>query len=70
MPEHIRFCEWCSEAYTVIRTGPGRPPLYCSATCKAAAQKALAAGRMKRMRERQAEHHPRLKGKAGRLPNG
>jgi hypothetical protein len=57
----IRICEWCSRAYEVIRSGPGRPPPSCSAACKHEAQNALAKGRMARMRARKAEQQPMLR---------
>ena len=62
----VRVCEWCSQAYTVPRTGRGRPSPYCSATCKHEAQNALAAGRMHRHRARRAGRDP----DAPRQPRG
>ena len=44
-------CEWCSAERTEMRY-PGPKPRYCP-ECKTEAQNALAAGRMRRMRERQ-----------------
>lgn len=46
-------CEWCGGEATELRM-PGPTPRY-HPTCKAAAQGAMAYGRVKRMRERQAE---------------
>ncbi len=46
-------CEWCSQERTETRY-PGPKPRYCP-ECKTEAQNALAAGRMRRMRERQEE---------------
>ena len=46
-------CEWCNTERTDMRY-PSPTPRYCP-ECKAEAQTALAAGRMRRMRERQAE---------------
>ena len=65
----IRICEWCSREYEGIRSGPGRPSPYCSDDCRREAQNALAKGRMRRMRERQA---PAWwdKPKRGRPPKG
>ena len=60
MSEIKRVCEWCSGDFTVVRSGPGRPPPYCSETCKQEAQLSLAAKRMRKMRKRQAEQDTRL----------
>ncbi len=46
-----RICAWCSQDYTVEQHGRGQPSPYCSPECKKLAQNALAAGRMRRMRE-------------------
>ena len=62
----IRICEWCSREYQVIRSGPGRPPPYCSEACKHEAQNALARGRMARMRARKAELQPPVPRARGR----
>jgi hypothetical protein len=58
MGQQERICEWCSRTYTDERSGSGRPPPYCSDTCKHAAQKSLAANRMRRLREKQREQNP------------
>jgi hypothetical protein len=50
IPRSFR-CEWCSEDVTELR-GPGPLPRYCIG-CKADAQRALTAGRVRRYRERQ-----------------
>jgi hypothetical protein len=55
----VRICERCSKDFTDTRFGPGRPPPYCSDSCKSEAQNSLAATRMKRMRKRQAEKDTR-----------
>ena len=64
----VRICEWCSQDFTVEQTGRGRSPPYCSAEGKKAAQNALAAGRMRRMRE--ARRDPFYRPKRGRPPKG
>ncbi len=64
----VRICEWCSQDYTVEPRGPGQPSRYCSPECKQAAQNALAAGRMRRMRE--ARRDPFYRPKRGRPPKG
>jgi hypothetical protein len=69
MAGQTRICEWCSQPFTLIRSGRGRPPPYCSAACKHEAQNALAKGRMARMRARTAEQQPMLKRPRGR-PKG
>ncbi len=70
MAEQTRICEWCSTAFTHTPTGPGRPPPYCSSTCKAEAQRALNAGRVrrKRARDRAQQHVPQRP--VGRPPKG
>jgi hypothetical protein len=57
MSELQRVCEWCSGDFTVVRSGPGRPPPYCSEQCKQDAQLSLAAKR--KLRQRQAEQDTR-----------
>ena len=59
MSELKRVCEWCSGDFTVVRSGPGRPPPYCSEQCKQDAQLSLAAKRMRKMRQRQAKQDTR-----------
>jgi len=59
MSELKRVCEWCSGDFTVVRSGPGRPPPYCSEKCKQDAQLSLAAKRMRKLRKRQAEQDTR-----------
>jgi hypothetical protein len=63
-----RICEWCSQDFTVEQPGRGRPSLYCSEACKREAQNALAAGRMRRMRE--GRRDPFYRPKHGRPPKG
>ncbi len=62
----VRICEWCSREYEPVRSGPGRPPPYCSPECKHEAQNALAAGRMHRRRARLAGRNP----EGARQPRG
>ena len=59
-----RICAWCSQDYTVEQCGRGQP----SPECKNAAQNALAACRMRRMRE--ARRDPFYRPKRGRPPKG
>ena len=66
MAEQTRICEWCSQPFTVTRSGRGRPPPYCSNVCKHEAQNALAKGRMARMRARKAEEQPPVPRARGR----
>jgi hypothetical protein len=51
-----RICAWCSREYTAIRSGPGRPPIYCGEECRRAAARALNAGWMRRKRWRDTGH--------------
>ncbi len=52
MGEQQRICEWCSKAFTVTRSGPGRPPPYCSDDCKKNARRALNLKHVRAYRER------------------
>jgi hypothetical protein len=57
-PRPITYrCEWCSILRTELRA-LGPTPRYCSPECKHEAQNALAAGRVRRMRQRQTEANP------------
>ena len=57
-PREVTYiCEWCSEERTELRP-PGPQPRYCSTVCRHEAQNALAKGRMRRLRERQAAQVP------------
>ena len=50
--EQARICEWCGNPYAVVRKGRGRPPSYCSDTCRHEAENSIEAARMRRKRWR------------------
>ncbi len=64
----VRICEWRSQEFEAAQTGLGRLPPYCPAECRRKAQNALAAGRMRRMRE--GRRDPFYRPKRGRPPKG
>lgn len=53
-------CEWCYQESTELRY-PGPKPTYHE-VCKAEAQRAASAARMKKMREKRAEQNPPRRG--------
>ncbi len=48
--DETRICEWRGNPYTFVRKGRGRPPSYCSAACRHAAENSIEAGRKRRKR--------------------